>query len=156
MDDDAREAAMAQINAGAEVPAIDPQFVEASWDVLATLPPERRRNAAIGLGAVAGRGLESLPPEQEVALLIRITLLNALSECGVLNDYLSENTLKRKLMTAVASVPFTKNDLAEALSQRIFREATPEVAEKARREMIEAGLDPDFPGIARRLTDSLR
>jgi hypothetical protein len=57
-DNDACQAAMEQLNAGTEVPAIDPQLIESFWDVMATLPPEHRRNAAIGLGAVAGRDLE--------------------------------------------------------------------------------------------------
>lgn len=152
----AHDAAMEQINRGAEVPKVDPSLIESMWNVLSSIPPDQRRNTAVGLGAVAGANASSLDPEQLVALLTRMTLLNGLSERGVLDELLTDESLKKRLFVAVASVPCNKKDLAEALAGRVFREATAEEAQKFRDEMREAGLDPDFPNIARKLIRFVR
>ncbi len=153
---EAHQAAMERINSGAEVPPVDPSMVESLWDAISSIPAERRGTTAVDLGAVAGANLSSLDPEQHVALMTRCMLLSALAERGVLNDYIGDEFLRKKLLVATATLPFSKNDLAEALAGRIFRESPPDVVQKTRADMIEAGLDPDFPNIAKRLIACVR
>lgn len=150
------EKAMELINSGAQVPAVDPLIIASFWDFISRIPPERRGTTAFAFAAVADGGTALLQPELRIALMMRIILVNALSERGLLTEYLTDEALKKKLFVAAASISFDKNDLGEALAHRVLREAAADIADKTRAEMIEGGLDPDFPRIAKRLIGYLR
>ncbi len=143
---------MERINHGAEVAPIDPAIIESWWDAMSSVPPERRGHSAVGLGAIAGnRPMPSLGPDERVALLMRCTLLNSLSERHLLDDYLADPALRKKMFAAISSISLTRNDLIEAMADRIFREAPATDADRCRAEMISEGLDPESPKIVGRL-----
>lgn len=74
----------------------------------------------------------------------------------MLDDFLADAALKKKMLTAIGSIPFTRNDLIEAMASRIFREAPPVEAEKCRAEMLREGLDSESPKIVERLIAYVR
>lgn len=150
------EKAMELLNGGAQVPTVEPLTIELFWNFISRIPSEQRGTTPLWLGAVAAGNTTLLQPEQRIALMMRIILLNALSERGLLGEYLADEVLRSKLLAAAASISFDKDDLAEALEHRVLREAPPDIAEQTRADMIEAGLDPDFPRIAKRLLGCLR
>jgi hypothetical protein len=85
--------------------------------------------------------------------MTRIMLLNVLSERGVLNYYLADDSLKRKLPVALAPVPFNKNDLSEARSQKFHSATVQGVNDKrsnskfARRERQPEDRSPQQPSV---------
>jgi hypothetical protein len=84
-------------------------------------------------------------------MMVRYVLLDALVERGILDEYMKEEPLQRKVFAAAAQFPCDKNDLGEALAQRLARESSPDVAQKTSEELRQAGYDPDHSKAGERL-----
>ena len=155
MDTDGLNLAAEQINSGAQIPTIEPSQIEHVWEVLSRIP--RRTNTAIGLTAVCAN-LDFAPksPDEQVALMTRYALLDALLERGVLKDYMNDESARKHVFAAAATLPCDKNDLAEALADRMLRDASPEVVERTREEMKNAGWDIDRPKIGEKFLGWIR
>jgi hypothetical protein len=154
MQDDDLGAVTERINAGAEIARIEASLMEHIWNTLGPILKEHQQNMTHGLHAVAGDP-ELFPqdPEQRVALMMRYALLDALVERGMLDEYIENESLRKKMFAAAAQFPCDKNDLGEALAHRLAREAPPDVAQKTREEFRLAGYDPDHPKVAGKLID---
>ena len=157
MNTDGLNLAAEQINAGAQIQMIEPSQIDHVWEVLSRIPVDRRTNTAIGLTAVCGN-LQFAPksPEGQVALMFRYALLDALLARGILNDYMNDELARKQVFAAAGTLPCNKNDLAEALANRLLRDAPPEVAERTREEMKNAGWDIDPPKIGEKFIEWLR
>lgn len=147
MEHDDFKAAAERLNTGAEVPTVAPGVIKAAWDAASRIPREQRQRTAFGIGAFAMANAADVPQnaEQRVAFIARYSLLDALMELGILDDYLNNDSTREKVFTAVASFPCNKYHLGEAMAQKQLREALPEAAEKIRAELRELGYDPDHP-----------
>jgi hypothetical protein len=157
MDTDELNYAVEQINAGAQIPQIQPSQIEHVWEVLSRIPVERRTNAATGLTlACASSDFAAKSPDEQVALMTRYALLDALLERGVLNDYMNDALGRKRVFAAAATLPCDGNDLAEALAERMLGDASPEVMERTREEMKNAGRDLDRPKIGEKFIGWIR
>ena len=150
-------AATERINAGAEIARIEASLMEHIWNTLGPILKEHQQNMTHGLHAVAGDP-ELFPqnPEQHIAVIARYALLEALVERGILDEYMKDESLRKKLFAAAALFPCDKYDLGEAMVERLAREAPPDVATKTREEFVQAGYDPDHPKVADKLIDWMR
>ncbi len=151
-DQERTEAAMARLNAGEQIQEVDAVWIERMWEVMQRFPRDKREHRAIGLGAIAGGDPDrpQIGPEQRVALMVRCMLLDAVVEQGVLDEYIDDESKRKKVFAAAASMKCDKNDLGEALAQKHIRESPPDVAEKTKQELRTAGCDPDHPKIGER------
>jgi hypothetical protein len=157
MQSDDLSAVTERINAGAEIASVEPSLIEHVWNRLGPILKEHREKSPTGLFAVAGDpALFPENPEQRVAMMARYTLLDALVERGMLDDYMKDESLRKKVFAAAASFPCDKFDLGEALTERLARESPPDVATKTREEFMQAGYDPDHPKVAGKLIDWMR
>jgi len=152
-DHDTQKAIIERINRGGGIPAADTEMMERWWDVVSDIPREVRGHTAVGLGAIAGPNAVSLAPEQSIALMMRVSILWGLEERGLLLDYLSEPEIRKRLFAAIASMPLSKDDFAETMTERILREGSPEEAQKFREEMLAKGLTPERPRIMGRIAE---
>ena len=140
------DAVAARVNAGEEIPEVDPSRIEHMWDVMSRIP--RGQNKTIGLGAAGGDpNARQTDIEEQVAVVFRCKILEALVDRGVLNDFMKDEEGRKKLFVAAATLKCDKNDFGEALAQESIREAPPEVREKMKEELRLAGCDPDHPAI---------
>jgi hypothetical protein len=148
-------AAVERLNAGAEVPTVDASLLEHMWQAISRISKELREqgHTAISLAASALGVPGRLPqtPEQKLALGTRYALLDALIERGILDDYMADELLRKKVFAAAAAFPFDKNDLVDALAQRLLHKYSPDAAQKANEEFRQAGYDPDHPKVAEKL-----
>ena len=154
MQDDDLGAVTERINAGAEVASVEPSLIEHIWNAMSSIPEEHGQSKTTGLHAVAGDPkLFPQDPEQRVAMMMRYALLDALIERGILDEYMENESLRKKVFAGAAQFPCDRNDLVEALAQRLDRETPPDVAQKTREELRRAGYDPDHPKVAGKLID---
>jgi hypothetical protein len=87
------------------------------------------------------------------ALMARYALLDALVERGTLNDYMDDESLRKRAFAAAATIPCDKNDLGEALAQRTLRNSTPDVVERTKEEARQAGWDLDRPKVGEKFIE---
>jgi hypothetical protein len=137
-------AATERLNAGEEIPKVDPVLIEGFWGAVSKIPKERRGHPAVGLGAFASIDPKNLPPnpEQQVAMMARYGLLDALLERGFFSEYMENESQRKKVFAAAASFPCNKDDLGEALAERLLRDSPQEEIEEANKQLQEAGYDP--------------
>jgi hypothetical protein len=149
--------AVERINAGAQIPAVEPSQIEHMWLALSRTPADRRKNTAVGLTAVcANREFAPKSPDEQVAMMTRYALLDALLERGILNDYMKNESARKEVFAAVARIPCDKSDLGEALAERVLREASTEAMEQKRAEAKSEGWDIDRPKIGEKLIGWIR
>lgn len=155
MQDDAFGAATERINSGAEIPTVSPSLIEHLWVAISRIPKPQSQHTAIGLGAFALCDPDALPknPEQRVAMMARYALLDALVERGILSEYMEDEALRKKVFAAAASLPCNKNDLGEALAEKLLRDSPPERLEEAQKELSEAGYDPTHLKVAEKFIE---
>jgi hypothetical protein len=133
-----------QINAGAGIATIEPSLIEHMWKAMSSIPSELRQGTSTGLHTVASADPGRLPenPEQRVGMIMRYALMNALIERGLLDDYMNDEAQRKKVFAAAAQFPCDKNDLGEAVAQKLNQ--------KTSEELRQAGYDPDHPKVAER------
>ena len=133
-----------QINAGTEVASVDPGLIEQMWQAMSSIPSELRQGTSTGFHAVASAGPSRLPqnPEQRVGMMVRYALMNALIERGTLDEYMKDEAQRKKVFATAAQFPCDKNDLGEAVAQKLDQ--------KTNEELRQAGYDPDRPKVAER------
>lgn len=139
-----------QINAGAEVASVDPGLIEQMWKAMSSIPRELRHGTSTGLYAVASGDPGSLPqnPEQRVAMAVRYALMDALIERGILDEYMKDEAQRKKVFATAAQFPCDKNDLGEAVAQKLDQ--------KTNEELRQAGYDPDHPKVGERFIAWMR
>jgi hypothetical protein len=148
MENDDLKAAAERINAGAQIPTIEPSQIEHVWEVLSRTPMDKRENPTVGFTAVhCNPDFAPKNPDEQLALMTRYALLDALVERGILNDYMKDEAARKDVFAAAATIPCDKNDLAEALAERLLRSPSPEVVEQTKEEAKIAGWDIDRPKI---------
>ena len=145
-----------RLNAGGPIAPIDPALIERVWTIMSQLPADQRHHTSIGLGAIADPALAPPTPDQMVGLMARSAMLDALIERGIFDDHLRDESLRKKLFAAAASLPFDKNDLAVALAEKILRESPPDLLEKSKEELRLAGYDPAHLKVADKFTEWMR
>jgi len=157
MENDGLNAAAERLNTGAPIPTIEPSQIEHVWEAFSRIPPETRKSTAVGLTAVCGNA-DYAPsnPDEQVALMTRFALLDALLERGILNDYMKTGPGRKHVFAAAATIPCDKNDLAEALAERMLRDSPPEAVERTREEAQNAGWDIERPKIGEKFIDWIR
>jgi hypothetical protein len=154
MENDELRAACERINSGAQIATIEPSQIEHVWEVVSHIPIERRQNTTIGLTAARGNpDFAPSNPDQQFALMARYALLDALVERGTLNDYMDDESLRKRAFAAAATIPCDKNDLGEALAQRTLRNSTPDVVERTKEEARQAGWDLDRPKVGEKFIE---
>ena len=139
-----------QINAGGEVPGVESSLIEQMWKATSSIPKDLLQGSSTGMHAVASAGPSSFPedPEQRVGLLIRYALMNALIERGLLDDYMKDEVQRKKVFAAAAQFPCDKNDLGEAIAQKLNQQTN--------EELRQAGYDPDHPKVGERFIAWMR
>ena len=158
MQGDDLHAATERFDAGEQILQVEPSQIAHVWEAMSRIPIEaRQKTAAIGLDVAFGDpDLARRNPEQQVALMVRYALLDALIERGNLNPYMSDESLRKRVFAAAATIPCNKNDLGEVLVQRLLRKSPPEVAQKVEQEMRQAGCDPDHPRVYDKFMEWMR
>jgi len=63
---------------------------------------------------------------------------------------------RKHVFAATATIPCNKEDLAEAAAERILRDASPEMLERAKEDAKNAGQDLDRPRIGEKIVDWIR
>ncbi len=150
-----------QFNDGALIAPVSASDVKQLWDATrrmnADMPPSSNERA-IGLSVYAAYGFEaaSAGPEQFMPIQWRHTLLSALVQRGVLDDYKHGEDLDESVFRSAATIPCDNHDLAEAMLPRLLTRFSAEDAQKAKEEMLAGGYDPDMPNINRKFLDWLR
>jgi hypothetical protein len=139
-----------RLNAGAQVVEVPPVLIERMWEALSRIHSDKRQHAASYVGALLDPGLVPSNPEQRLATMVRYALLNALLEADVLDEYMKDEKLRKKVFTAAASLPCDKNDLGEAAMEKVLRDSPPDIRQKKKEELIQAGYDPDHLKVADR------
>jgi len=88
MENDGLNAAAERLNTGAPILTIEPSQIEHVWEAFSRIPGDTQ-STAVGLTAVCGNA-DYAPsnPDEQVALMTRFALLDALLERGILNDYM--------------------------------------------------------------------
>jgi hypothetical protein len=150
---------MQEIKDGAPIPLIEAATIKVFWEAVQRVLAAKRSTTAIGLGAVAGElglDLSSLGPKQHLAMALRYSLLSGLVECGALGDCMEDGALPERVFQAAATMPCGMGDLAEARVQKRLRESPPEIVETARKEMRQAGYDPDNSKVAGKFIEWMR
>lgn len=89
-------------------------------------------------------------------MMMRYAMLDALVDRGILDEYMKDESLRKKVFAAAALFPCDKNDLGEALAQRLARDSPPDVAQKTSEEFRQAGYDPDHPKVGGKFIDWMR
>jgi hypothetical protein len=137
------EAATERLNAGAEIEQVEPSLIEHMWKALSRIPSNERQPTAVGhVAALIDPDLVPQNPEQKVAMMARYALLNALIEHGVLDDYMKDETLRKKVFAAAARLPCDQNDLYEAVAERVLRQSPPDIKQKTEEDLALRGYDP--------------
>jgi len=133
-----------QINAGTEIATVEPSLIEQMWKALSSIPKDLLQGNSVGLHAVASAGPNNLPenPEQRVGMMVRYTLMDELIQRGLLDEYMKDEGQRKKVFAAAAQFPCDKNDLGEAVAQKLDQ--------KTNEELRQAGYDPDHPKVAER------
>lgn len=134
-----------RLNTGEPIPPVEAALIENIWMLASRIPRERLETAAIGLGAICNPGAPQPEPEQQVALMARYMLLDALIQRGVLAPFMTDEALRKKVFSASAKMPCNRDDIGEALAYKMLVDSQAEQLEKTRAESLEAGLDPDHP-----------
>jgi hypothetical protein len=151
------DAAVERLNAGAPIAEIQPSLVEQMWKALSRIPRSEGQAPAVGfVGALFDPGLVPTDPELKLAMMVRYALLNALVEIGVLDEYMKDEVLRKKVFTAAALLPCDGNDLQEAVAARVLRQSPPDVSPEKKEELTEAGYDPDHLKVATKFIEWMR
>ena len=147
-----------RINAGGEIPKVDPAWIEGLWSAISKIPKEQRGHTATGLGASASVDPKQLPPnpEQQVALMARCGLLEALLEQGFFSEYMEDESQRKKVFATAASFSCNKDDFGEALTERLLRNSPEAEVEEAKKQLREAGYDPNHLKVVDKFTDWMR
>jgi hypothetical protein len=157
MQGDDVHAASERFDAGEQIVQVDRSQIGHVWEAMSRIPIEaRQKTAAIGVDVFGNSDLAPRTPEQQIALMARYALLDALIERGALNAYMSDESLRERVFAAAATIPCDKNDLGEVMVQRLLRESPPEVAQKVEQEMRQAGCDPDHPKMCDKFVEWMR
>ncbi len=146
-----------RINEGAQIPQVEPSLIENWWDARSQVPAEQRRHVMYGISVITGGNPDLEPnPEELVALIMRCTLLGLLIERGILDNYMSDESLKKRVFAAAASLPCDKNDLGEAFALTELCDSPPEAVETTKEKMRQAGYDPDHPNLGYKFIEWMR
>ncbi len=151
MEPDDMRRVVEQFNSGAPMPTVEFSDIKQTWPVMKRMVAEARSrpNVAIGLGAYAAAGVDvaSRSPVQMMAVAMRQQFLNSLLERGVLSNYVHGDDLNDEVFLAAASMPFDKEDLAEALLLLKLSQDPAEIVAEAKEKLRQQGYDPDHPRI---------
>ena len=150
MDDlEGLEAATERLNAGAQIVQLEPSLIEHMWKALSRIPRNEAQPTAVGyIAAQLAPELEPRSPEHKLAMMARYALLDELIERGILDDYMKDETLRKKVFAAAARLPCDQNDLSEAVAERVLRRSPPDIREKTKQDLLQAGYDPDHLKVA--------
>lgn len=149
-------AALEQLNAGAPIATIDPYLVQRMWEALSRIPRDERQHPTAMIGVKLDPSLAPDNPEGKLAMLTRYALLNALIEAGVLDEYIKDEALRKKVFTAAALWPCGQNELGEAVAQRELRQSPPGARQKKKEELRHMGYDPDHLKVTDKFIDWLQ
>jgi len=69
---------------------------------------------------------------------------------------MEDESLRKRVFAAAATVPCNKNDLGEALALRMLRDSPPDIVEKAKEETRQAGCNADHPKVGNKLIEWMR
>ena len=143
------KAAVDRLNAGAEIPAVVPSVIERMWELISPMPWEQRTGMTCGFGPSAPEEPTDMPenPDQQFAVMMRFGLLDALIERGILDDYMGDESRRKRVFATAASFPCNKDDFCEATFVRYLRDCPPDVAQQITQEITEAGFDLDRPRV---------
>ncbi len=152
------DAATKRLNSGEQIPQVEASWIEHIWGAMSRISREQKQQHAIGLTAIAGGDPDApqISPEQRIALMTRFMLLDALIERGVVDEYMIDESQRKRVFAAAASINCDKNDLGEALAHRHLRELPPDAALKSKEELRLAGCDPDHAKIDGRFIEWIR
>ena len=143
------------INAGAPVPAVNPEQLKRLWrgvrDIKAASPQRK------GM-AIAGKSFLSGNPTTTEYLSVsqRANLIDALLERGVLKEFEAGGELPDCVFRAAAMMPINKDDLGEAMLQLHLTKMLPEEAAKINAEWLAEGYDADHPKIDDKFLAAIR
>jgi len=155
---EATEALMAQINAGAPIPAVPAIDVKQIWHAIGLMNAARplEPGVAIGLSAFAAYGVEcAAEPARFMSAHWRHTVLSDLIERGALNEWIHDGQPDDKVFAAAAMVHCTLEDIGRATVKAIAKNDA-EFAAHAAAALRAQGYDPEHPEIEGRFGELLR
>ncbi len=132
-------------NNGLPIPPVAVADMKQMWAGMrrmsADTPP--RPDMAISLRVYASYGIDAASRgiEEFMPVSLRHALLDALLKRGVLNDYMQADEPGEKLFLAAATLPCSKEDVAEVFIEARLSELSPDETAKAREEMRAQGYD---------------
>lgn len=157
MEDDDLGAAVEKINAGEPIPTIDPTQLEKVWGAVSRIPRDRRKDTEVSCTATCvNTDFAPKNADEEIGLMARLAILNALVERGILSDYMQTEPGRKLVFAAAATIPCNKEDLAEAVSERLLRDKPSDIVAEAKESAKSEGRDFDRPKIGERFIDWIR
>lgn len=150
--------AITRVNEGEAIPPVDASCIERWWNVVSSIPKEQREHVAFGAGAfgISDPEAEPLTGEQKLAVTVRFAILSALNERGVLDEYMKEESSRKKVFRAIASIQCDKNDFGEAVAERAIRNLPVEQQKEANEQFRKVGYDPEHLRIVEKIEVLMR
>jgi hypothetical protein len=157
MDDlEGLDAATEGLNAGAQIAQVEPSLIEHIWKALSRIPLSQRQSTGVCVAAQLEPSLAPPSPEQQLAMMVRYALLNALIERDILDDYMKDETLRKKVFATAARLLCDKNDLREAVAERVLPESPSDIAQKTKERLERDVYDPDHLKVAEKFIAWIR
>ena len=91
-----------------------------------------------------------------MALMVRLTLIIALYERGVLREFEIDGAPGDQVFRAAATLPITRDDFGEAVLQSELKKKSTEEAAKIKAEWLAEGYDADQPKIDKKFLAAVR
>jgi hypothetical protein len=134
-----------RLNQGEPIPSVEASRMEHCWDVVSSIPRLKREHIALGEGAFNSNdpNAEPLTVEQKFAVMVRIAILSALDDLGHLEAYMKEESGRKKVFLAIASMKCDKIDFFEACADRAIRNLPVEQQKQGSEQFRKAGYDPE-------------
>jgi hypothetical protein len=150
------EAATERLNAGAQIAQIEPSLIERMWDALSRIPSDEKQHPTAMIGAKLDPSLAPQNSEQKLAMMLRYVLLNALIQASVLDEYMKDETLRKKVFATAALLPCDQNDLREAVAERVLRQSAPDAGQRVQEQLAQASYDPNHLKVADKFIEWMR
>ena len=140
---------------GGPVPEADPELLKKFWQRGREFQRMGETIKTYGLGALGidASELGDAPRDKLTVLTLRLGLLQSLFERNVLRDYLRGDELSDEVFQATASLPFDKEDIAEAMILLKMKHQPQLDYSEIMREMDAHGYNPDEPRIDSRFLE---
>jgi hypothetical protein len=88
--------------------------------------------------------------------MVRFGILSALNERGVLDEHMKEESSRKKVFRAIASMHCDMNDFGEAMAERAIQNLPVEQQREANEQFSKVGYDPEHLRVVEKIVMLMR